>query len=548
MNHSHWNNKQDLLSIVKRLVKVASISGTNGENKMVKEIRDILSDIPYYSQLPEYIIEEEIKGDTLGRSAIAALYKSSKNTDKTIVLLSHYDVVDIEDYGHLKEYAFFPDEYTSLLKNEEIPSDAKEDLQSGDWLFARGIMDMKAGLALHIGLISETSMAGWDGNIVLLSVPDEERNSEGMFAGVELLTSLKDKHGLNYEVCICSEPNFASYPGDRNKYVYLGSVGKLLPLVYCKGKETHVGEPLEGVNASWMASSFTNEMELNELFIEEKYGEKVSLPTCLKLEDLKQLYNVQTPTSAYVLYNVLTLTQSPEQILEKITQVARDSSNLIHGRIQKAYRKMGNENAMDISRLKPKVFTYSELYAIGVERYGDQFVSEVKSILEKETDPQFDLRKLTVSIAEGISQFCNDLAPFYLVMLAPPYYPHVSLTKGDKREQRIKDLSTSIIEFAQNEFNEELKLLYYFAGLSDVSYCRLVGGEGTIATLENEMPLYGKKYLLPLEKIESLDIPTINLGPFGKDAHKRTERLHIPYSFEIAPMLLKQAVKQVFEE
>ncbi|WP_157950927.1 M20/M25/M40 family metallo-hydrolase [Peribacillus acanthi] len=544
----HWNNKQDLLSIVKRLVKVASISGTVGENQMVKEIRNIITDIPYFSEKPDSIIEEKIKGDTLGRSAIAALYKSSNKTDKTIVLLSHFDVVDVEDYGHLKEFAFLPDEYTQLLKSEEIPMDAKEDLLSDDWVFARGIMDMKAGLALHIGLISEACSAGWEGNIVLLAVPDEERNSEGMFAGVELLTSLKEKHRLDYEVCICSEPNFASYPGDRNKYVYLGSVGKLLPLVYCKGKETHVGEPLEGVNASWMASSFTNEMELNELFIEEKYGEKVPLPTCLKLEDLKQLYNVQTPTSAYVLYNVLTLTHSPEEILEKIKKVAENSSNLIHQRIQKAYIKTGNLSKRDFSALKPKVFTYSELYAIGVERYGDQFVSEINAILEKETDPQFDLRRLTVSIAEGVSHYFNDLAPFYLVMLAPPYYPHVSLSKGDRREDKIKDLSQSVIQYARNEFNEDLKQLNYFAGLSDVSYCRLVGGEGDITTLENEMPLYGRKYLLPLDKIKALDIPTINLGPFGKDAHKRTERLHVPYSFEVAPKLLKHAVYKVFKE
>lgn len=542
----HWNSREELVKIVKRLVGVPSISGTVRENDMADEIIRIAYEIPYFQKHSENIFSKEIDGDPLNRRAVAALYRGNPDISKTVVLLSHYDVVGIEDYGHLKHLAFSPDEYTEILKKEALPIEVKEDLESGEWLFARGIMDMKAGLALHLGLLSEVCEKNVPVNLLLLSTPDEERNSEGMFAGVQLLVELQKKLGLDYELCICSEPSFGAYPGDRSKYVYLGSVGKLLPLIFCVGKETHVGEPLEGVNASWMAASFTANMELSDAFIEEVGSEKNPPPTCLKLEDLKELYNVQTPTSAYVLYNILTLKQTPKEILKKVKEIAIQSSEGIY---QKMHRLYASSNpTKQLEDLKPKVFTYSELYEKGMERYGETFKSEVEEIFNKETSVDFDLRKLTVKLAQGISRYFTDLAPFYFIMLAPPYYPHVALEEISERDQKIRKITEDIISFAEKNFGEKIKIQQYFTGLSDVSYCRLIDGDSIISTLSEEMPLYGRKYDLPLEQIKKLNIPTINLGPYGKDAHKRTERLELSFSLETVPHLLKQLVNTVFEE
>ena len=35
-----------------------------------------------------------------------------------------------------------------------------------------------------------------------------------------------------------------------------------------------------------------------------------------------------------------------------------------------------------------------------------------------------------------------------------------------------------------------------------------------------------------------LDVPVANIGPAGKDSHKKTERLEIAYSLEVIPRLL----------
>ena len=47
--------------------------------------------------------------------------------------------------------------------------------------------------------------------------------------------------------------------------------------------------------------------------------------------------------------------------------------------------------------------------------------------------------------------------------------------------------------------------------------------------------------------MERLKAPVLNVGPFGKDAHKRTERLHIRSAFVETPRLVEQVIRTVME-
>lgn len=541
LQRPHWNNREDLESIVKRLVKVPSISGTLGEKRMAEELVEILGEIPYFQNHPNKIFTEDIPNDEFERVNVAALLEGKeKSNRKTVVLLSHYDVVGTADYGNLQPLAFDAEQLTEFLQTSKLPEEASKDLQTGDWLFGRGVMDMKAGLAIELGLLSELSQDEYfSGNILLLSVADEERNSAGMLAGVKLLMNLKKKYDLEYSLCLCTEPSFESFPGDESKYIYLGSAGKMLPLMFCVGKETHVGEPFAGVNAAWMAAAFTSNMELAEVFLERESDFSCPLPICLKIEDLKEQYNVQTPTHAYALYNIFTIKQTPEDVITKMKKLAEQTASELMDRMEKACISSGFlEYKQRINEAIPKVFTYSMLYDLGKQRFGESFEKELLTIImNKDVN---DYRELTISLAKKISDYFPDLAPFYLIMLSPPYYPNVSL----KEDVNIKQLAKYIQKKAEGT-GVEMKLQKYFMGLSDVSYCRLQDSENVIPTLAKELPLYGTRYHLPLETIAALDIPSLNIGPYGKDAHKRTERLELPFSLEVLPNLLNYAIKKV---
>ena len=70
---------------------------------------------------------------------------------KTVVLVHHYDVVDVEDYKTLKNLAFSPYELREALLAHVslLPEDAQQDLQEDTFLFGRGVCDMKGGGAIQ---------------------------------------------------------------------------------------------------------------------------------------------------------------------------------------------------------------------------------------------------------------------------------------------------------------------------------------------------------------------------------------------------------------
>ena len=49
----------------------------------------------------------------------------------------------------------------------------------------------------------------------------------------------------------------------------------------------------------------------------------------------------------------------------------------------------------------------------------------------------------------------------------------------------------------------------------------------------------------PLEKMQQLDIPVINIGPVGKDAQKMGERLYLPYFKDVLPGLLLDFIEEM---
>jgi arginine utilization protein RocB len=62
---------------------------------------------------------------------------------------------------------------------------------------------------------------------------------------------------------------------------------------------------------------------------------------------------------------------------------------------------------------------------------------------------------------------------------------------------------------------------------------------------EANTPVWGDTYSIPFAGMRELNAPVLNVGPFGKDAHKKTERLHIQSAFVELPKLLENMVQSV---
>ena len=98
---------------------------------------------------------------------------------------------------------------------------------------------------------------------------------------------------------------------------------------------------------------------------------------------------------------------------------------------------------------------------------------------------------------------------------------------------------------AKEKFNLDIEQVHYFNDISDLSYVNYTDQNGGWITYENNTPVYGDPYSIPFEAMKQLTAPVLNVGPYGKDAHKRTERLHIKNTFEEMPILLEEMILSI---
>ena len=68
-----------------------------------------------------------------------------------------------------------------------------------------------------------------------------------------------------------------------------------------------------------------------------------------------------------------------------------------------------------------------------------------------------------------------------------------------------------------------------------------------INSLKYNMPSWGTKYRHPIEDIMEINVPVVNIGTFGKDGHKLTERVHKKYTFENIPNISYRTIKNLFK-
>ena len=240
-------NRESIETIFTEALAIPSFTNTETEQGIEAYLDQRIGQIPYFKEHPDYFGRYQVPQDHLHRSVNWALVDKGKK--KTVILFHHHDTVDLEDYGNLAEIALDSDQVAEALKTLDRRQDMQEDLASGDWKFGRGSCDMKAALALQLGVLEAYAAdpSGGQVNLLYLSVGDEESYSRGMRGALGLLTDLQEKFDLNYVLAVDSEP-FESEVG-KEKVLHIGTVGKLMPVVVAQGVLSHMKEPLKGINA-----------------------------------------------------------------------------------------------------------------------------------------------------------------------------------------------------------------------------------------------------------------------------------------------------------
>lgn len=541
----------EILDLTKKLVSIASVNTTPGERDVACFIESYLRDIPYFREHSNQVIIQKLKNDSLDRRNVFALIKGEKGKSKdTIILHGHMDTVDVEDFGQIKEFAFDCDELMKKLKNMNLSSEVREDLESGNWLFGRGACDMKSGVAVFMVILKHLSerVKEIDGNILLSVNPVEENLHTGIIEGLEVLEDLKEKEKLNYIFAINNDYICPLYPGDIKRYVYTGSVGKILPCFYIQGKETHVAQCFEGFDSSMIASELIKLINLNPKFCDGYKGEFTLPPSVLKVKDLKPQYNVQTSFTSFVYFNYFIHNASIKEILEKLKEASKKSLDNVLENINENYKEYCKLTNVEYKKIeyKTQVLEYDEVYDIAKNVFKGNIDEYICEITDKCIKEKVDKREIPLEITKKLCEIAQIRIPTIVIFFAAPYCPHNTLKDEDKEEKRIYDEISEIVREFSKKSNEEFEVMKFFPSLTDSSYLKIDDDDESLRLLIENFPEYKKLYNVPLRTIKNLNIPAINYGCYGKDAHKWTERVYMPYTFEVLPEFIMDTIKKYF--
>lgn len=522
--------------MIKHLVSIPSISESKEENLPCLWIYDRLIKKEYFVKHPEniQIIETPLEGSDQKLKALLVTVKSERKTTKTILFISHFDVVSNDIYGEIKEYAFDCDKLSSYFNNKD-----------NDTLYGRGTMDMKAGVALEVDLIEDfaddTKM--FDVNIIVAFVGDEENTSAGMRRLIPVLSKMKSE-GTEFLVAINTEPGEAGCSGENGPMVFTGTLGKIMPAFYAKGLASHVGDPYKGFSSALYISKLICEAEGNPKLTDGQKGKMQPSWVCLDVGTTRENYSVTIPDEAYAYFNCFTVTQTPYDVMAQMKKIARKSFVAVNEQYKSSFDKISIEgfNGSSYSKNEVKIFTLEEIINKAKEN-NKYFEKEIKEYIKK--IPSGDMRKRGIKIAQKICEISAEKAPYVLCFFLPPWMPG-RMTKTDNDKDKI--IIDSVCEVKNNlleKHNIEMKEIELFGGLCDLSYVGAKVNRESASLIGNNIPGWGELYSFDVEKMNDLGMPVINMGPSGSDPHNRNERLNLKYSIEILPSLLRDLVKTI---
>ncbi|MBY8911799.1 M20/M25/M40 family metallo-hydrolase [Bacillus sp. YC2] len=535
-------------AITKSLVQLNSINGTLGEGKKADFIKDMIKSFPYFQENPSHVWEQAIPEDPYGRKNIFAFIEGNGQSPNTIIYHAHLDTVGIEDFGPLKDIAFDSDRLAEYFSNYEFDQDVQRDARSGEWMFGRGSVDMQSGIAVHLANLLHFSERcdQLPGHILFMSNPDEESQHSGILTSISELKRLKQEKQINYLAAINNDFITPLFDGDTTRYIYTGAAGKLLPCFAIYGREVHVGDTLAGIDPNLIASEITRRIHNNIHMAESIEGELVLPPSCLYQRDNKEAYNVQTAVSSYLYFNYFIYEKTAKEIMDQLTAVAADACRETEHKLSDYYDKYCERTSLPKKDLAWNIQVYSlEDY---LKRLKSRGIDPEQCIEQAfKTHEHLELRMRCFKAVEELQKLDPEQGAKVILFYAPPYLPHNYLKEESTRDRLLQNVIKEAAEKTAALTGETFAFKKFFPFLADGSFLSLHETDAEISAFTDNFPGWDIIGTIPFKEIRELNIPSVNIGVYGKDGHKWTERVYKPYTFHVLPELIQQTTMHLLQ-
>lgn len=530
---------------LKEIVALDTVSCTNTEYKGGDYFAEFFKNLPYFKKNPELTGQYVIPGDTYKRTVPWALLLG--NSKKTVITSGHYDVVGTDNYGTLRTKAFeIGPELEAELAKMDLDSEARADMESGEWLWGRGVADMKGGLAAHLALFEDYSKMAEEGTLpgcyLFMPVPDEESFSVGMREGAKILRQLIEKYELDVKLMVIPEPSNLT---NGKHSLSRGTVGKMMPVVMVQGITAHVGHCFNGLSPIGILADIYAKTNNCLEFSDSYDGEAACPPTWQKFRDMKELYDVTIPLRASGYFTLLCFEKTPEEVMNKLKEISKAALDENVTRINatyQEYKKLDKSAIKEKISYSPEVYSFEELCNKLKEKDAaafEKFYGELYAAITEEINAgSINFPDATLKIMAKVMDYADLKQPTVLLGFAPPYYPPVNSDVIPGHENAALK-AYEIVEKASAKYGQEMYNEHFFMGISDGSYTAM-GKPFDYTKFSKNTPAYGDLYSLDFETIEANNIPFILYGPLSKEYHQWTERALKKSLFEIVPAVTKE--------
>ena len=537
------------------MVNIPSINhaGDGGETKVAKYVNDFYAAMPYFQSHPDqnYMFSNLEEKDR--HSNIAYLKGTKGDSKRCVIMIGHIDTVGVDDYGTFWEKAFRPDLLPEQFLSMKVPQEVIDDIKSGEFMFGRGALDMKSGVAGHMTIMEyfANHLDELDGYVMHVAECDEEDMSGGIIAALDEMVKIKKKEGLQYIACINADYSTNYNPGDENRYIYYGCIGKTLPSYVVFGKEAHVGQSFAALDPNLLLAEITRKISLNVDYSDIAYGEICVPPISLKQADTKVGYTVQTALVAYGYYNYFTHGMTPTQVLYNAKQVAVDAMDDVIKYLNRQYMRFCNISKVKFTPLpwKTRVLTYKEYYEEIKADKGQEFVDAMDKFMKElhESDPGMDLRVYGNTVIQEMWKWMDDKSPCIVVYFGSLYSANIEMTGKTPMEKALLDAVEDAVEKVRPEAGRQIKTRMFYPYIADSSFMAVGGDPSTVDDLNDNMPSSKYKYFHDISKIREIDVPVVNIGTFGRDGHMVTERVDMKQTFENVPNITFETIRTLLK-
>ncbi len=518
-----------------------SVTGTDGERNFPSVLLERIAARPSLADAECWLIP--VPGDPLERSCAAVLVRGEGL--RTVLLTGHFDTVTCNDYGDLADLATEPEPLMAALAarlaDPRTPAEAraKADFASGSFLPGRGLLDMKAGLAAGLAALEAFAAApSRSGNLLLVAVPDEEVNSVGARALAQATAEIMRERGLDIAATINLDAIADDGDGSKGRAIALGSVGKLLLTALVVGQPSHACYPFNGLNAAALAATLATAVEWSPELADAVPGQAGMPPTLLSLKDGKTGYDVTTPASVFAIWNALTLTRGSDDLFAAFRKIAGQALGELAGKLAERRRAVTGE---EMCAPAIPILTASELLAKALARQGGE--QRIADAAVKAANAGFSLPEQCRIITEAAFAASGLAGPAVVLGFGSLPYPAVHLSDG-AAAKRLLASATAAARSAERRGSGAIRVEPFFQGISDMSF---LGEASTDAVplIAANTPAWetGVRWAGVVA-----GIPTVNIGPWGRDYHTPLERLYTPYAFDHLPLIVFETARHVLSD